>query len=68
MAEPIRVLLDESVSERLRRAFSADVIVETVGDREWKGNLKSSGAIPSRAHRPPCPPDATDGDGELQRP
>lgn len=37
MPEPTRVLLDEGVPERLRHAFSADVTVETVGYREWKG-------------------------------
>jgi len=37
MNEPIRVLLDEGVPERLRRAFSSGFIVETVSYREWKG-------------------------------
>ena len=37
MDEPIRVLLDEGVPERLRQAFSPGFIVETVGYREWKG-------------------------------
>ena len=37
MIKPIRVLLDESVPERLRRSFSEDFVVETVGYREWKG-------------------------------
>jgi hypothetical protein len=37
MSKPIRVLLDEGVPERLRRSFSEDFVVETVGFREWKG-------------------------------
>ena len=37
MTKPIRVLLDEGVPERLRRSFSEDFVVETVGYWEWKG-------------------------------
>ena len=37
MIEPIRVLLDEGVPERLRRSFSENFVVETVGYREWEG-------------------------------
>jgi len=33
----MRVLLDESVPERLRHAFSSDFVVETIGYRGWKG-------------------------------
>ncbi len=37
MAEPIRVLLDEGVPEKLRGAFSAAFHVETVRYRTWAG-------------------------------
>lgn len=37
MDEPVRVLLDEGVPERLRHAFSTGFLVETVSFREWKG-------------------------------
>lgn len=37
MADPIRVLLDESIPEKLRRAFSPSLSVETVRYRGWAG-------------------------------
>jgi hypothetical protein len=35
--EPIRVLLDEGVPERLRSEFSEAFVVETVRHRGWRG-------------------------------
>ena len=37
MPEPVRVLLDESIPEKLRREFSASLAVETVRYRGWTG-------------------------------
>ncbi len=37
MAEPLRVLLDEGVPEKLRTAFSEGFTVETVRYRGWTG-------------------------------
>ena len=37
MAEPVRVLLDESIPEKLRQAFSTSLVVETVRYRRWAG-------------------------------
>ena len=37
MLEPVRVLLDESVPEKLRTKFSADFVVETVRYQGWAG-------------------------------
>ena len=37
MAESVRVLLDESIPEKLRAAFSPALVVETVRYRGWAG-------------------------------